>query len=164
MVFCYSSLNIASRPSVNLLIGENQLTGEVPNIGAPSLEFFDVRFNNLEGPIPSSLFESPDSLEFVYMQGNQLTGALPANFADASSLVDLYLSSNALDGEIPDIPADSLPALTEFLLDDNEFEGSMPASVCALREDALLEDLWADCAPPAKLECACCTLCFPVPN
>jgi hypothetical protein len=124
-----------------------------------------VRLNKLIGSIPSSIFDSPDSLQFVYLQNNFLTGTLPSNFAAASKLVDLYLSFNALTGTIPEVPAGSLLFLEELLFDGNKFSGSVPASVCALR-NASLQDLWADCAPPATVECSlsdCCTECFPIP-
>lgn len=117
----------------------------------------------MTGEIPSSIFASPDALEAVYLQGNALTGTIP-DFSGASQLVDLYLSGNNLVGPIPSIPVGSLPAFEEFLIDSNDFTGTMPQSVCALR-DVSLTDLWADCAPPAEIICeapACCTRCFPV--
>jgi hypothetical protein len=147
------------------LVGANKLTGTIPSIGAKSLQFFDARLNLLTGTIPSSIFDSPDSLQFVYLQNNKLSGTVPANFAAASNLVDLYLSFNALTGIIPEVPTGSLLFLEELLFDNNKFAGSMPASVCALR-NASLQDLWADCAPPATLDCSlsdCCTECFPLP-
>ena len=143
-----------------MLLGNNVLSGTIPTIGAPTLGFIDMRNNKLTGEIPLSIFTTPDSLEFVYLQGNMLIGTLPSAFAAATKLTDLYLSSNMLTGTIPDVPAGSLTALQELLLDGNNFVGSMPESVCALRGSSL-EDLWADCA---TLVCSlpdCCTQCFP---
>ena len=142
------------------MVGNNLLAGTIPSVGAPTLQFLDLRFNELSGEIPASIFASPDSLEFVYLQGNMLAGTLPAAFTTAFKLVDLYVSSNELTGTIPLVPAGSLPALEELLLDGNMFTGSMPESVCALRTLSL-ENLWADCA---TLVCSlpdCCTQCFP---
>ena len=133
--------------------------GTIPSVGAPTLQFLDMRLNDLTGTIPTSIFASPISLEFVYLQGNKLTGTLPAAFTSASKLTDLYLSSNQLTGTIPEVPAGSLLGLQELLLDDNPFIGSMPESVCTLRSLAL-ENLWADCT---TLICSlpdCCTQCF----
>jgi hypothetical protein len=139
------------------LVGNNTFIGTIPPIGAPTLQFFDVRFNLLSGDIPSSIFASPDALEAVYLQGNSLTGTIP-DFSGASVLVDLYLSGNALTGTIPEAPVGSLPAFEEFLVDNNDIEGTMPQSICALPS---ITDLWADCAPPAEIVCDCCTRCFP---
>jgi hypothetical protein len=149
--------------SGNFVVGNNKFIGTLPPLGSSTLQFCDARFNLLAGSIPSSIFSSPDALEAVYLQGNVLTGTIP-DFSGASLLVDLYLSGNALVSPIPEIPVGSLPAFEEFLLDSNDFTGTMPQSVCALR-NASLADLWADCAPPFEIVCEapeCCTRCFPV--
>jgi len=149
---------------VNLLAGDNSFSGPLPSIGTPSLRFFDVRNNDLVGTIPDSLFESPVNLTNVYIQGNELTGGIPGNFSSANKLSDFFTSNNTFSGAIPEIPEGSLPALTEFLLDNNNFTGSMPTSICNLR-NGVLEDLWVDCTPPAKVVCeipTCCTRCFPI--
>ena len=141
------------------------LTGPIPAMGSSSLFFFDVRYNQLTGTIPPSLFTDPAVLEFAYLQGNVLTGTVPATFSQASSLVDFYVSENKLTGTIPGIPAGSLPNLNELLFQQNLFIGSMPDSICALRSGNL-EDLWVDCAPPPEVTCSipdCCTRCFPQP-
>lgn len=147
------------------MVGNNQLSGNLPNMGSSNLQFFDTRFNQLVGTIPDTLFATPDDLEAVYLQGNMFSGTLP-DFSSASALVDLYLSGNMLTGTLPEVPAGSLPSLEELLLDSNEFTGSMPESICLLRSSSL-EDLWTDCAPPAEIQCSvpdCCTRCFPVPD
>mmetsp|Transcript_686 Transcript_686/g.950 ORF Transcript_686/g.950 Transcript_686/m.950 type:complete len:180 (-) Transcript_686:60-599(-) len=146
----------------NVLLGNNQFSGSIPAISSSSMAFFDARSNLLTGTIPSSLFS--DSLSFLYLQWNQLSGPIPSEYSSADSLSDLYLSNNTLTGEIPGISDDQLTELTEFLVSGNSFTGSMPSSVCDLRTSGILEDLHADCAPPdIQLECDlgdCCTRCF----
>lgn len=145
------------------MVGNNYFTGTLPSLGTAFLNFFDARNNQFIGTIPSSLFESAENLEFVYVQGNNLSGEIPSSFANAGRLVDFYASNNFLAGNIPEIPESGLIYLTEFLLDGNSLIGSMPDSICNLR-NASLTDLWVDCAPPAEVQCdvpECCTKCFP---
>jgi hypothetical protein len=109
--------------------------------------------NLLSGTFPSSIFDSPDALEIVYVRDNQLIGSLPL-FA-APLLRDFYVNDNAFTGTIPKWT--DVPALNEILLQSNSLSGSMPASVCALQSQSL-EDLWADCI--SEILCECCTRCF----
>ena len=126
------------------------------------LDFLDLGHNSFTGVIPSSLFEIP-TIRLVYLTNNRFESTIPANFGEAMNLRDLYLGSNSLQGTIPGISTGQLPNLNEFLLQNNDLTGEMPASICALRTPlGNLEDLWADCAPVngrAEVECACCTQC-----
>ena len=131
-----------------------------------NLDFFDVAYNNLGGLIPSSLFDVP-TLRIVYLHYNNFQGALPDNYGSPPLLRDLYLNGNQLRGNIPGIQANQLLELTEFLVHENMFTGVMPASVCSLRTNGILEDLFSDCNPPDDPEIicprpSCCNQCFPL--
>jgi hypothetical protein len=127
------------------------------------LNFTDLSKNQLSGSIPGSLFEIP-SLTNLYLSNNAFTGFLPANYGNAASLRDFYTSNNFLSGEIPPIQPGQLTRLNEFLLDNNDFTGTMPVTICDLRTTGDLEDLWSDCrGSPPELICSlpdCCTACF----
>lgn len=86
-------------------------------------------------------------------------GGIPTNYANAPLLRDLFLSNNMLTGEIPSIESNQLLNLNEFLVEENDLQGTMPPSVCRLFDNAMLEDLWADCTE--EIDCECCTRCFP---
>jgi len=146
-------------------LSDNQFGGILVDTFAElvNLESIDIANNEVKGSIPPSLFEAP-KIRLIYLSNNQMTGPLPNNYGSASDLRDLYLDGNNLTGEIPGIQEGQLPNLNEFLLQDNDFVGSMPDSICALRVPAfMLEDLWADCKgsdnAPAQIECSCCTQC-----
>jgi hypothetical protein len=131
-----------------------------------NLTFFDVAYNEIGGFLPPSLFDLPQ-IRFLYFHFNQFVGGIPENYGNPSSLRDLYLNNNQLDGEVPGIGENQLLELNEFLLQENLFVGQMPASVCALRANGDLEDLYADCNPPSSPEIVCpfptcCNLCFPL--
>lgn len=132
-----------------------------------SLDFADFRNNGFDGALPASIFNIP-TLRILYFANNDLDGTLPSNYGNSPNLRDLFLSGNQLTGTIPDIQPGQLTKLTELLLEDNKFTGTMAESVCNLRVSGqgILEDLWVDCADNAlpRLECdspACCTSCFP---
>ena len=150
----------------NLVLRHNMFSGTIRDaFGAwTELAFFDVAHNNFNGLIPESLFDVP-KLRIAYLHFNSFQGALPDNYGNPQSLRDLYINNNQLRGSIPGIEPTQLLELTEFLLHENAFTGQMPASVCSLRTNAKLEDLFADCNPPSSPEiiCSCCNQCFPVP-
>ena len=134
-----------------------------------SLDFADFRNNGFDGSLPETIFDIP-SIRILYFANNDLDGTLPSNYGNSPVLRDLFLSGNQLTGSIPDIEVGQLSKLTELLLEDNKFTGTMAESICNLRTDGqgILEDLWVDCAENAnpRLECdspGCCTSCFPTP-
>jgi hypothetical protein len=126
--------------------------------------FVDISNNIfLGGSLPTTFFEMP-SIKNVYIANCSLTGTIPANFGTPPALRDLYLDGNLLVGTVPEISFGQLTMLNEFLLQNNMLTGSMPASVCALRDNTtgILEDLWSDCLVP-EIECefpSCCNRCF----
>ena len=126
------------------------------------MQYVDFSNNALLGEIPASIFNVP-SLELLYLNGNMLSGTIPANYGNPPRLRDLYFYQNNLMGTIPPIAPGQLEVLTEFLLEENDLTGTMPASICALRgleEDQDLARLTADCAGAVPMvECDCCTAC-----
>lgn len=148
----------------NLLLSNNAFTGRVEDLfdNFQALEFADFANNQFTGFLPSSLFEVP-SIRFIYFSNNRFRGSLPSNYGSPPLLRDLYVDGNMLAGTVPPLTANQLQSLTEFLLQNNDIGGQMPASVCSLVTQASLEDLWADCSPPPQIVCqeGCCTQCFP---
>ena len=152
--------------SENVVLRHNQFSGSIRDaFGAwTNLDFFDVAHNNFTGLIPPSLFDV-STLRIAYLHYNNFQGSLPSNYGNPPLLRDLYVNRNKLSGPVPGISPNQLQNLTEFLLHDNDFTGQMPASVCSLRTNAKLEDLFADCNPPRspQISCSCCNQCFPLP-
>jgi len=154
---------------VVLRANDNQFVGTIRDgfDNWKSLDFADFRNNAFEGTLPETIFDIP-SLRILYFANNSLDGTLPSNFGNLPVLRDLFLSGNQLSGTVPDIQVGQLTKLTELLLEDNKFTGSMAESVCNLRTagQGLLEDLWVDCGNDAspRMECdapKCCTACYP---
>jgi hypothetical protein len=131
-----------------------------------SLDFADIKNNEFEGPLPSSVFDIP-SLRIFYASNNNFDSTIPENWANSPVLRDLYLNGNQLTGTVPAVEPGQLVGLTELILQENQLTGTVPPSVCQLRVEGsgLLVSLWTDCAVDAnpRIECdsSCCNQCFP---
>jgi Leucine-rich repeat (LRR) protein len=152
-----------------LTAGSNFLDGPIPNVFAlyQQLDTADFSRSSFSGTIPSSIFSVP-TLRLLYLNNNALTGPIPASYANPPLLRDLFLNNNLLTGMVPAIQTGQLLALNELPLQVNRLTGSMPQSICLLRTEGELDDLFSDCggATP-EIECdfpACCNRCFESPG
>ena len=93
----------------------------------------------LSGPIPPEL-GNLSSLEGLYLDDNQLTGEIPAELGNLTNLEWLGLSNNQLSGEIP-LELGSLASLKGLRLYDNQLSGEIPSELGSLSN---LERLYLD--------------------
>jgi hypothetical protein len=146
-------------------LNDNFWTGTIPNVfqNYARLDFFDISNNRVAGPIPRTIFDIP-SIRLVYMQDCDLTGTIPSQYSNPPLLRDLYLNGNPITGSVPAIAAGELEMLNELLLHETLVTGTMPRSVCNLRENFILDDLWTDCGgEDPEIDCPfpdCCNRCF----
>lgn len=105
-------------------LSNNGLSGLMPNLVLPELQFIDLSRNALVGSVPN--FPVSEILQTVDMNGNFFTGFIPV-FQNKIQLRSLDLSNNLLIGSIPDLSG--IPALLELDLRDNSLSGSLPAFV-----------------------------------
>ena len=103
--------------------GNNKLGGSIPaGLGdLTNLTRLDLAYNNLTGPIPSTL----SNLTSLNLSGNNLTGSIPSNL---TKLTTLDLGSNRLTGPIPT----NLTKLTSLKLGNNRLTGSIPTNLTKL--------------------------------
>jgi len=80
--------------------------------------------NQLSGSIPPQL-EDLSSLERLYLNSNQLSGGIPPELGDLSNLQQLLLDSNQLSGSIPP-QLGALSNLTSLYLYSNQLSGGIP--------------------------------------
>ena len=150
---------------MNLRLNKNQWSGTIPDVfeNYRQLDFFDISNTDLAGTIPKTIFAIP-TLRLAYMSNCSLSGSIPKQYADPPELRDLYLDSNNITGKVPPIKSGQLEKLSEFLLQDNGISGTMPKSICDLRSNFILDDLWTDCGGASpEIECEfpeCCNRCF----
>ena len=87
----------------------------------------ELSFNQLTGTIPTEL-SNLSSLTLLYLHGNRLAGPIPAELGDLTSLLYLSLSGNQLTGTIPQ-------SFTNLTLEFFDFNGN--PSLCAQADAAI---------------------------
>lgn len=163
-----------------LSLANNELQGNIPNeiYDLTNLKFLHMNGNALTGTISSSVGDL-SSLKELRVGGSGLSGHIPDELYSLTNLVELdisqalfdgrfslgilnledleklIVSDNKLVGTVPFILG-QLSKLSNLSLQGNGFSGSIPESVCLLREENL-EVLTADCE---KITCDCCSSCF----
>lgn len=95
----FADLNLPSGLR-ELYLTSNQLTGYRGRFPS-TLEELGLNLNSLHGSLSADSFSLPPSLTTLRLDGNSLTGLLPAWTSFPSGFVRLGLSGNAFSGSIP---------------------------------------------------------------
>jgi len=149
-----------------LELEERNLSGPLPAdiVILSGLKYFAASDNAITS-IPSEI-RALKGLERLYLDNNAIV-RLSRSLARLPNLIDLSLHGNMMTGTIPS-SLGNLSSLRSLTLHNNALTGTMPEFVCVLRyngEDDVLAYLTADCASsgndPPKVECSCCTECYP---
>ena len=124
----------ALRALGTLDLSDNQLSGGIPSLGGsmgPTM-LLDLSDNELTGPIPDTWgtvsgtlpTRKLGTLEALRLDGNQLSGDIPANLNGMTALTELDLGGNGFSGTIPSLAG--LTALEKLHLNDNGLAGVFP--------------------------------------
>ena len=105
------------------------MTGTLPEFGGQeSLYFVSCAWNNVGGPLPSSLFELPN-LKMLYLMDAEYTGTIPTEFGSLSSSLEvLTIRNNGFHGTVP-TELGSLTRLSNLELASNELTGTIPTEL-----------------------------------
>ena len=142
------------RNSLELTLADILVPGNLPSLFALWLDG-----NSITGNIPASIggFTSLASLSIT---GTQLAGPIPPEMAQLTDLQRLWLYENQLTGEIPVNVANAWSNIEVLEVYGNDLVGTMPPSICAAvaASDYELAILSADCG---EIDCQdCCTECY----
>ncbi|GKV33175.1 hypothetical protein SLEP1_g41710 [Rubroshorea leprosula] len=108
-----------------LHLSYNFLTG-IDLFGFRNLEIVDLRSNLLQGS-PPIISTTWDSMQQLFMSGNNLTSVIPFSYCNLTSLEVLDLANNSLGGKIPECLG-NLSDLSVLDLRMNKFHGIIPNS------------------------------------
>ncbi|XP_022976687.1 probable leucine-rich repeat receptor-like serine/threonine-protein kinase At3g14840 isoform X1 [Cucurbita maxima] len=103
----------------------NYLSGRIPpEWGSSKLLKISLLGNRLTGPIPKEIGNISTLAELV-LEMNHFSGSIPPEIGNLTSLSRLLLTSNNFSGELPPSLA-RITTLTDFRISDNHFTGSIP--------------------------------------
>merc|ERR1712161_116950 len=124
------------------------MEGPLPkNIDSKKLVKLEIDNSGLTGKLPTNLGDLT-SLQVLFLENNSLTGTIP-DLDDMRKLANVTFNDNELTGAIPGISSDNLPEITEILISNNCLTGSVPDSICIKREEySDFKSLHVDCQPP----------------
>ncbi|GMI79561.1 receptor like protein 26 [Hibiscus trionum] len=106
-----------------LNFGNNSFSGEIPS-------WFGC-FVQLQGHLPSEIFDNLSKLQVLDLAENQISGTIPSSIFKCKELWYLSLNGNSLEGSIP-IEIENLTMLESLDLGYNNLNGQIPFSICNL--------------------------------
>jgi Leucine-rich repeat (LRR) protein len=100
----------------------NKLSGSLSALtSATSLTIADLHFNLFEDSLP----ELPETLQYISVANNHLTGSIPHQWSSLKNLGTIGLAYNSFTGGLAALAA--MPALKVIFLRNNSFTGAFPA-------------------------------------
>merc|ERR1712194_990116 len=121
-------------------------------------DMYSIIFDNngLSGTIPSEI-SNLSSLQEITLANNQLNGDIPID-VDLPNLQVLDVSYNSLDGAISESIGNSR-SLVVGKFQSNDINGQMPQSICENASTGDIQVLESDCSggENAQVICDCCT-------
>ena len=108
------------------------MEGKTLNTVASANDFSNIKSLGLDdagvtGKIPSAIGQLTE-LEYLFLGGNALSGAIPAELYSLAKLKNIDLSDNSFSGAIPSAFG-TMPSLTTLILKGNRFSGTIPDSI-----------------------------------
>ncbi|XP_061360636.1 probable leucine-rich repeat receptor-like serine/threonine-protein kinase At3g14840 [Gastrolobium bilobum] len=116
---------------VSIVLKSQNLPGTLPweLVRLPYLQEIDLTRNYLQGTIPPQWGSM--NLVNISVLGNRLTGSIPKELGNITTLKSLVLEFNQLSGQLPS-ELGNLPQLERLLLTSNYFTGNLPATFTRL--------------------------------
>ncbi|KAL4366068.1 hypothetical protein AHAS_Ahas07G0169100 [Arachis hypogaea] len=131
VVICNNCSSDAVCHVTNLCMKRQNLSGTLPPelVRLPYLQEIDLTFNYLNGTIPSE-WGSMNLLN-ISLGGNRLTGPIPKEITNISTLQSFVVESNQMYGDLP-LELGNLTQIQRLLLSSNNFTGELPATLAKL--------------------------------
>ncbi|KAJ8528160.1 hypothetical protein K7X08_021852 [Anisodus acutangulus] len=110
-----------------LNLSHNSLTGHLQHFHYYNLRYLDLKFNFLQGQLPSSICNM-SKLEFLDLSRNYFSESVPYCLGSMTKLLILDLRMNNFSGSLPPFCTQST-SLTTIVLNGNRFEGPVHVSL-----------------------------------
>ncbi|XP_030939024.1 receptor-like protein 6 isoform X2 [Quercus lobata] len=133
----------------------NQFQGQLPT-PLPSCSYLDLSLNNFSSVIPIDIGNSLSNTGFLYLSSNKLNGHIPEAICNATSLYFLDLSNNSLSGTIPHCLIAMSETLKVLNLRRNNLTGKISdvfPSNCRLQTLSLNRNLLEGMVPNSLANC-----------
>ncbi|CAM8898209.1 unnamed protein product [Rhodiola kirilowii] len=116
----------------SIVIKRHNLPGKLPPelVNLPYIQTVDLAYNYLNGSIPKEWASLP--LQFIGVLANRLSGEIPVELGNITSLTTLDLEANQFSGTIP-TAIGKLVNLQTLRLSSNKLIGTLPTELGALR-------------------------------
>jgi Leucine-rich repeat (LRR) protein len=127
-----------------LALGENNLTGELPNeiFELDKLTFISLHTNNLTGNISPEIGNLSD-MKFFFCTDNSLSGAIPEEITNLENIEYLHLDENQFN-KLPDMS--SMSSLYTLFINNNCFDFSDLEDL-NIKWSSFSNESWYDYAP-----------------
>jgi len=125
--------SIFSLQNISVLdLGQNLFNGSFPsgsilNQIAGTIVYLDLSANNMTGFLPQDLGNFT-SLQFLDIGGNHLRGPIPENIGNLINIEELYMDSMQLTGMVPS-SLGKCPKLRRLALNNNFLAGDVPSGL-----------------------------------
>jgi hypothetical protein len=113
-------------------VSNNRLSGGFPQhiLCLPSVRYVDLRFNDLRGLVPPTLFDKP--LDAIFLNDSRFDFELPDSLGNSPALFDkpldaIFVNDRRFDFELPDSLGNSLASV--LVLANLRLRGCIPRSV-----------------------------------
>ncbi|XP_077251094.1 putative LRR receptor-like serine/threonine-protein kinase At1g07650 [Tasmannia lanceolata] len=119
------------RHVVNIYLKAQNLQGVLPPelVRLPFLQILDLSRNFLSGTIPPQW--GTMQLTKISLLGNRLSGPIPIELGNITTLLDLTLEANRFSGSLPK-ELGNLVKIERLVISSNEFTGELPAELAKL--------------------------------
>ncbi|CAI5468329.1 unnamed protein product [Closterium sp. Yama58-4] len=129
---------------VALELPNANLEGEIPEelTKFHDLATLDLRGNRLSGNIPTGIFSNLTSLHEIYLSNNLLQGKVPwieFFYSNDSKVTTLRLDGNRFSGKIRPKAFDNATSLQALFLGNNKFYGKIPRSLGSCKEISVID-------------------------
>lgn len=112
----------------------NNFDSSLPKITKlSSLKTIYLSFNKFSGEIPSDAFKGMASLKKVHLAHNKFSGSIPSSLTSLSKLMELMLDNNLFDGQIPAFPQERFISAN---FSSNRLSGRIPSALSKLNQSS----------------------------